>query len=192
MTKRTKRIILVIGVFMLLALITVGIYWFFFRPNPETKENYAINYNLQGYLYKQTEDGRMFVENISFTARNPYWPKELKYGEMNSDKSSFEYISLRGFPVIENETALNTSKYEAKNGLFKVDIIKTGGKRNKETGELLPIIEARYIMFIDAETKELLLCQIFAEIDGESQQYFFSPTNDLEYINDIVIRGYTS
>lgn len=188
---RTKRIIFIFSIILLLAIITLSVYWFCFRPNPETKKNYRINYDMQGYLFKETDEGRVFVENTTFIARNPFWPKKVKDGEINSDKTSFEYISIADLPVIENETALNTSRYEPRNGLFKVDIIKGGGKQDSETGKLWPITEVRYIMFIDEKTNELLLCQIFMEKDGENQQYFFSPANDLDYINDIMIRGYT-
>ena len=191
MPNRRNRIVFILGVVLLLAIIGLGVYWFCFRPNPETKENYRVNYDLQGYLFKETDEGRVFVENTTFIARNPYWPKEIKEGEMNSKKSSFEYLCIGDFQVIENETALNTTRREPRNGLFMVDIVKTGGKPNPNGEGLLPIIEVRYIMFIDEETKELLLCHIFAEMDGENQQYFFSPVNDLNYINDIMIRGYT-
>lgn len=162
------------------------------RQESPSTENYAINYEIQGYLFKQTDDGRKYVEDAYFTARNPSWPKTVKAGEMNSDKSAFEHISLRGFPAIDNETALNTSRHEAQNGLFKVDIIKGGAIRDSETGEVKLITEVRYILFIDEETEELLLCQIFAEMDGETQQYFFSPVRNPDHINDIMIRGYTT
>ena len=157
----------------------------------EPPVEYAIDYELQGYLFKETDEGRVFVEDVLFTARNPSWPKELKSGEVNSEKTAFEYISVRGFPAIDQETALNTSKHEARNGLFKVDIIKGGGIRDSETGEVKLVTEVRYILFIDEETNELLLCQIYAEMDGETQQYFFSPVRNPDHINDIMIRGYT-
>ena len=162
------------------------------KVEPASSKSYTINYELQGYLFMQTDEGRVFVENTTFTARNPSWPKTVKAGEMNSDKSAFEHISLRGFPAIDNETALNTSRHEAQNGLFKVDIIKGGAIRDSETGEVKLITEVRYILFIDEETEELLLCQIFAEMDGETQQYFFSPVRNPDHINDIMIRGYTT
>lgn len=161
-------------------------------PATEPATSYAIDYDLQGYLFIQGESSqRVFVENASFTARNPTWPKEMKDGEMNSDKTSFEYLSVRGFPIIENETALSTYKTEPRNGLYRVDVTLPGSKRDHETGELLLTIEARYVMFIDEETNELLLCHIYTDMDGEDQQYFFSPVNNLDYINDIMIRGYT-
>lgn len=151
---------------------------------------YAIDYDLQGYLYKQTDEGRVFVEDASFTARNPSWPDELKENEAKEEKSSFEYLCVRAFPLIENETALATYTMEAFNGIQEVVVSKGGAIRDKDSGEVKLITEVKYVMFIDKETKELLLCQIFAEMDGENQQYFVSPQRNPDYINDILIRAY--
>lgn len=159
-------------------------------PTTEPSATYAIDYDLQGYLFKQTDEDRVFVEDASFTARNPSWPDELKEGELKDDKSSFEYLCVLAFPLIKNETALATYTREAFNGIQEIVISKGGAIRDKDSGEVKFITEAKYVMFIDKETKELLLCQIFAEMDGENQQYFLSPQRTPEYINDILIRAY--
>lgn len=160
--------------------------------NSETPAEYAINYEIQGYLYKQNEDERVYVEDIIFTARNPSLPQILTGEEVNSKKTSFEHISLRGFPSIEDETALSTYTRDSGNGLLEVHVSKSGGIRDKETGAIKLIVEVEYILFIDKETNALLLCQVFAEMDGENQQYFFSPQRNPDHINDILIKAYTT
>lgn len=158
----------------------------------EIPQKYDINYEIQGYLFKQTGDNRVYVEQTTFSARNHLFPKELKDGELNSENTSFEYISIRGFSAINNETALTTYTRDSGNGLLEVHVSKSGGIRDKNTGAMKLITEVQYILFIDKETNALLLCQIFSEMDGETQQYFFSPQRNPDHINDILIRAYTT
>ena len=158
----------------------------------EIPKKYDINYEIQGYLFKQTGDNRVYVEQTTFSARNHLFPKELKDGGLNSENTSFEYISIRGFSAINNETALTTYTRDSGNGLLEVHVSKSGGIRDKNTGAMKLITEVQYILFIDKETNALLLCQIFAEMDGETQQYFFSPQRNPDHINDILIRAYTT
>ena len=158
----------------------------------EIPQKYDINYEIQGYLFKQTGDNRVYVEQTTFSARNHLFPKELKDGGLNSENTSFEYISIRGFSAINNETALTTYTRDSGNGLLEVHVSKSAGIRDKNTGAMKLITEVQYILFIDKETNALLLCQIFAEMDGETQQYFFSPQRNPDHINDILIRAYTT
>lgn len=160
--------------------------------NSETPAEYAIDYEIQGYLFKQNQYERVYIEDAIFTARNPSLPQILTGEEVNSKKTSFEHISLRGFPSIEDETALSTYTRDSGNGLLEVHVSKSGGIRDKNTGAMKLITEVQYILFIDKETNALLLCQIFAEMDGETQQYFFSPQRNPDHINDILIRAYTT
>lgn len=187
MNKNLRLLSLIFSGLMLLML-TAGCN----KKDDGAPTDYAIDFNIQGYLFRQTDDGRQYVEDAVFSARNPAWPDELKHGEAASDTTAFEYISLRGFPLIKNETALSAYTRDTGNGLLEVKVSKSGGIRDKETGEMKLITEAQYILFIDKETESLLLCQIFAEMDGEYQQYFFSPNRNPDRINDILIKAYTS
>lgn len=153
--------------------------------------DYAINYNVQGHLFKENESKeRSLVEAVVFTARNAELPGELKDGELKTNEESFQCIQLRGFPSMQNEENLSAYTRRANNGILEVQVAKSGSIRDRETGEVKMITEVSYQMFIDEQTNELLLCQITAEMDGQTQQYYFSPSPNSDSINDVLIRAY--
>ncbi|MBQ7416267.1 MAG: hypothetical protein IJW14_04440 [Oscillospiraceae bacterium] len=188
MDKRIKLISIVLIIVMLMTISTGC------KAKPdEPTQTYAIDYDIQGYLFKENQSaGRVFIEEITFTARNLSWPATLDDGEVSSEKSSFEYISLRGFPSIDHEDALSSYTHEVNNSILEVQISMPGSIRDNQSGEAKLIVEAKYVMLIDKETEELLLCQVFAEMDGQYQQYYFSPSRNPDTIGDILTRAYTN
>lgn len=185
MNNRTKRTLWIIAIILALVAIAVGIYLLFFRPDPKTYRNYKINYDIQGYLFNENKE---FIEDTTFTARNPYYPTMLRDGEVVSKKSSFECVRIKGFPIIDHESGLSTYTRNL-NNIRLVQINMGGSTQDEQTGTTIPTLGIQYILYIDKKSDELLLCHIIHEVNGETEQYYFSPSSDPKNINDVLIRA---
>lgn len=152
--------------------------------------DYAIDYNVQGHLFKENESKeRTLVEAVVFTARNTELPGKITDGELKANEENFQCIQLRGFPSIQNGENLSAYTRKANNGILEVQVAKSGSIRDRETGQVKMITEISYQMFIDEQTNELLLCRITADMDGQTQQYYFSPSPNPDSINDVLVRA---
>ena len=189
MKKGINRTLLILGIILALVVIAVGIYLLFFRPDPKTYRNYKINYDIQGYLFNENKE---FIEDTTFTARNPHYPTMLRNGEVVSKKSSFECIRIKGFPIIDHESGLSTYTRNQNNNIRLVQINMGGSTQDEQTGSTIPTLGIQYILYIDKKSNELLLCHIIHEVNGETEQYYFSPQRNPDHINDILIRAYTT
>lgn len=183
--KQWKSLFSLIFVAILLLTFAAGC-----TPKSGDATTYAIDYNVQGYLFMDRDGQRTLVEETVLSAKNETYPQKIATGDTTPNDGTFEQFSLRGFPPINNTENLNVYSREVGDGILEVVIDQSASIRDSETGKITMITAVRYVLLIQENTKDLLLCHIITELGGPVQQYYFSPSPNPDSINDVLIRAY--
>lgn len=184
MTKKTKIILIISAIAAVLAIAVAGVLVWFFSPGIHV---------LFGHIHLEvSETGCIMNENGEVLGEATFAADGFAQNSKTVSDGEFT-LSLTGFPAITEEDTRGALAYEESDGVWTVTVSKPSFTTDPETGK--PVFEraAKYEIYIDKNSGDILTCCVYGVKDKEGIFYFVPAehqSDPSDYIGQVLQRIY--
>ena len=181
--KINKISVILLSILLLFAIIIAGILLWFFSPGVQHLFNWVhMDTGKTGYIFD--ENYEMLREAELCVKVNSFSPPST------AEQGNISLFELTGFNTLTSDDFVSVSTHELDNDILTVNITVPGAVEQPD-GSFAPWTDATYLIYIDKDTSEILMCsaRIFNE-DNSYEDFYFAASKDPQIIKNTMVRAY--